>query len=231
MIRTVFTTATVLLAFALGASNVSAQAPLTFTNSAEAVRQYEQGTLETLRERCTHLRSDTLRERPDIADMANGFIAVLDDKPQGPRYSLLAYDKDKRSFTLIDGQRLGRDIRLLVPLALPRDYANCRIVRNGQAQEFLEVVQIARNEPSGSDTLTRLHGTILDAAKPEARVVPALEGHPLCTNPSPKAGAGAVRANIQVLGNGEAYVLDTCSDAMLYLSERVQQQLRKVLRR
>lgn len=217
------------LALTLAAGSACAQAPLRLSNSTEALRQYEQGTFDSLRERCARIRSDAVRERAEVAEIANGFVAVVEDNRRGQqRYSLFAYDRDTRLFTLIDGQRLGRDARLTLPLALPRDYANCRIVRNAQAQEFVEVVHLNRNALSSVDTANRLHDDTLAAARALATTMPATDGHRLCANP---ARSGAARTHTQLLSDGHALVLGTCPDAVLYLAERTDRLLHKVFGR
>lgn len=193
------------------------------------MRLYEQGTFDSLRERCVHVRSDAVRERVEVADITNGLIAEHEDSRRGQqRYSLFAYDKDKQVFTLIDGQRLGRDARLTLPLALPRDYAYCRIVRNSESQESLEVVHVARNEMANLDKARRQYDDLLVAAKPQARTVPANEGKVLCANP---ARSGVIRARTQLLGEGGALSLEACPDALLYMSERADRLLRSVFGR
>ncbi len=217
------------LLLALAAGGACAQAPLRMSNSEEALRQYEQATLDSLRERCAHTRSEALRERADVADIRNGFVTTAEDSRRGQqRYSLFAYDRDKRLFTLIDGQRLGRDARLTLPLALPRDYAYCRIVRNAQAQEFVEVVHVARNEVSSIDAANRMHDNMRQAARPLADTRPAAEGPLACANLN---RSGAAIAPTQLLSDGEAWTVPSCPDALLYMAERTDRLLRKVFGR
>lgn len=217
------------LALTIAAGGVRAQAPPRLSNSTEAVRQYEQGTFDSLRERCTHIRSDAVRERAEVAEITNGFLAMVEDNRRGQqRYALFAYDRDSRVFTLIDGQRLGRDARLTLPLALPRDYANCRIVRNARAQEFVEVVHLHRNALSSVEAANRLYDDTLSATRALATTMAATEGHRLCTNPT---RSGAARAHTQLLSDGQALALGSCPDAVLYLAERTDRLLHKVFGR
>lgn len=201
------------------------------SNSDEAIRQYEQGTLATLRARCFQQRIPSLQTRAEFAGISNG--AVLVQRPSGlnGRYTLIAYDKDNRSFHFIDGQALGRGARLQVQLALPRDYANCRILRDAQAREFLEVHAVARNDLSAAEAMQQLYDEVLRAHPPLlAADGTHLAGFapPLCANaPAPVAGSN----QLSVRANGAAVRLASCSDAMVYVAERMDALMRKVFGR
>ncbi len=220
-----------LLGPVLAAQPTWAQSSLGMTNSDEAIRQYEQGTLETLRARCAHQRSEPLRNRAEFSGVTNGVVSVQATSGPTARYALLAYDKDKRIFQFVDGQALGRNARLVLPLVLPRDYANCRIVRNAQAQEFLEVHLIARNEVSTAEAMQRLYDEVTIAAQtltPSSASDPGASPTPLCAN-APAAGTGQSQLHMRVAGAPLA--LAFCSDAVMYIGERMEVLMRKVFGR
>lgn len=152
-----FIKAVALTAFVLVAKGALAQAPIQFVNTQAAVLRYEFDTLETLRDRCQSLKADTLQTRPEAVAMANGYLSEQSSTPGKPAgYSLFGFDQDTRAFFLIDGQPLGKASRLTLQLALPRDYARCRIVRSSAGSEMLEVVHFERNSASDVQTMQRL---------------------------------------------------------------------------
>lgn len=142
--------------FLPGAWPASAQPPLQFNNTPQALRQYEQSTLESLRQRCASAKDSGYASAPELLQLRNGFAEIGPLVPQSGRYDVFVFDQDKRSFILIEGQSLRPDERLHLRLALPRDYARCRIVRESSGAERLEVVHTERNYVSDAQVAQRL---------------------------------------------------------------------------
>lgn len=142
--------------FLVNATQVSAQAPIQFTNSKEAIRQYEESTFEGLRERCKVKPGTDLAARDELTAIREGFVAINTSKQANWHYEVFAFDAEKRTFFLIDGQSLRRDIPLQIKLALPRDFARCRIIQSPHQPDQLEIVHIERNYPGDTQKMRAL---------------------------------------------------------------------------
>lgn len=215
----------VLAALVVPLQGAKAQPPIEFRNTTEAVKLYEAGMLDTLRERCPVVKSDTLLSRPEPLSLLNGYTFVAEAQATVGRYSMFVYDQDKRSFFLVDGQNLTRDGRLTVPLALPRDYARCRIVRSSTGLEQLEVVHIEKNYPTDLLAMQRL---VDDAKELGAELVAASRAAPGSSCDS-TAYPGAPLD--QLKANGISLPLSGCHPAALSLRDRMTRLLRKVYER
>src|SRR3990167_4289283 len=148
--------------FVLAHGAVLAQPPVQFNNSQQALQQYEASTLESLTERCTATKTEQYQSPEEVRSLRNGYVDVAEQNPQTGLYSIFVFDQDKRSFTLVDGQVLKPNGRLLLRLALPRDYGRCRLVRDAQGTERLEVVHLERNYVSDAQRMQRLRKESLD---------------------------------------------------------------------
>lgn len=196
-----------------------AQPPIQFSNSKEALKRYEDSTLDSLRERCTPKKSPDLWAREELQTIRNGYVLVNDRMAQPGRYEIFAFDRDKRIFYLFDGQTLERANRLHLKLALPRDYARCRLVRGANGAEQLEVVHIERNYPSESQKAQRLLDEIRD-----------LRGDEPPSSAVPAQCAGTAWKD-RVLVEGNAVPLAGCGEVSQSLRERLGRVLRKVYER
>lgn len=197
-----------------------AQPPVQFNNSQQALQQYEASTLESLMERCTSVKTEHYLSPDEVRTLRNGYVDVAEQHPQTGQYSIFVFDQDKRSFTLIDGQVLKPGGRLQLRLALPRDYGRCRLVRDAQGIERLEVVHLERNYVSDAQRMQRLRKESLDLA---ASVSPAPQPT-ACQDgkPAPRSLAGRVWLD------GKAQELLACNEAQLALHERMRKLARKV---
>lgn len=201
------------------------QPPIQFNNTQEALKLYENSTLDSLRERCTAKKSADLWARDELQALRNGYVLVNEAMAQPGRYEVFAFDRDKRTFYLIDGQSLERNNGLLLKLALPRDYARCRIVRGSTGTEQLEVVHIERNYPSESLKAQRLLDELRDlAAEGPADTVRTAQ----C---AVRIGPPGVPLKDRVLVQGQAVSLPGCGEVQLSLRERLGRVLRKVYER
>ncbi|MDP3653417.1 MAG: hypothetical protein Q8R67_17255 [Rhodoferax sp.] len=200
------------------------QPPIQFNNTQEALKLYEDSTLDSLRERCSAKKFPDLWAREELQALRNGYVLVNEAMAQPGRYEVFAFDRDKRTFYLIDGQSLERNNRLHLKLALPRDYARCRIVRGSAGAEQLEVVHIERNYPSESLKAQRLLDELRDlAAQGLTGPVPAAQ----C---AVRTGPGT-RLNDRMLVQGKDLSLADCGEAQQSLRERLGRVLRKVYER
>ncbi len=203
----------------LQSSGVGAQAPIQFNNSKEALKLYEDSTVDSLRERCTPKKSLDLWAREELQAIRNGYVLVNDRMAQPGRYEVFAFDRDKRIFYLFDGQTLERSNRLYLKLALPRDYARCRLVRGANGAEQLEVLHIERNYPSESQKAQRLLDELRDLGRagPSGSAVAA------------QCADAAWKDRVMVEGN--AVPLAGCGEVSQSLRERLGRVLRKVYER
>lgn len=215
MIRVITRFAVFLLAHGV----VWAQPPVQFNNSQQALQQYEASTLESLMERCTATKTEQYQSPEEVRSLRNGYVDIAEQNPQTGLYSIYVFDQDKRSFTLIDGQVLNRNGRLLLRLALPRDYGRCRLVRDAQGVERLEVVHLERNYVSDAQRMQRLRKESLDlvASAPAAQLPACQDG-----KPAQRSLAG------QVWMDGKPQTASVCQDAQLALLERMRKLARKV---
>lgn len=193
----------------------SAQAPITFTNSPEAVRRHEEDLLDGLRARCETVKSVNLFLRAEMSAVRNGYLSVQALPKEPWRYEAFAYDQDKRSFVLVDGQRLGKGVRLTLKLALPRDYARCRIVHDGTGGEFLELVHRDSNAPGEGQAMDRLLRHARDVAAEQAL---SAANHGACAAPSRRDRVVSLAAELD---------LPSCVDA----SDAVLERMNRVVRR
>ena len=213
---------------ALVAGRVAAQAPLQFANTPEAVRLYEEGLLEQLRTKCSAKKYDGLLGREELTGLRNGYITVYEHLPEPGRYSVFAYDQDKRSFVLIDGQRLTRNVRLTLKLALPRDFARCRVVRDATGFEQIEVVHRETTAASESQVLDRF---IKDAAELSAQLAGLDKtSGPAVVCAAPGAGQAPAPADRTVVLSKVLEHLG-CRDAAIALRERMDRLVRRVFER
>ncbi len=202
-----------------GASAAHAQAPIEFTNSPEAVRLYEESTLESLRSRCDSLKASGLMSRPEVQGLKNGFVSVHAFAKDPNRYAAYVYDQDKHTFLLLDGQRLGRGARLTLPLALPRDYGRCRIVRDVEGFEQLELVHRDLTAQSDAQAFDRLLKETADWTGPADTPCP----QPL------KADGG--RSVDRVVVQGKQVTFPACSDGGMSVRDRMDKLVRRVFER
>lgn len=199
----------------LSISPAFAQAPIQFSNSAEAVRLYEERTLEQLRERCSVQKSTGLFGRDEVAALKQGYASAHGYARDPNRYSVYIYDADKRTFTLLDGQRLARGTRLTVPLALPRDYAYCRIVRDSQGYEQLEVLHKQLTATSDGQAFDRL---LADAADLASTAPPAC----------PADAKNTLPFTDRIVLRGKQIAFPVCHDTAISLRERMDRLARRV---
>lgn len=204
--------------FVLVHGAVLAQPPVQFNNSPQALQQYEASTLDSLTERCTASKTEHYQSPEEVRSLRNGYVDVADQNPQTGLYSIFVFDQDKRSFTLIDGQVLKPNGRLWLRLALPRDYGRCRIVRDAQGAERLEVVHLERNYVSDVQRIQRLRKESLDLAVT------------LAATPQPAICQDAKLAG-RVWVDGKPHALTSCPDAQLALHTRMRKLVRKVFER
>lgn len=216
MIRVITRFAVFLLAHGV----VWAQPPVQFNNSQQALQQYEASTLESLMERCTATKTEQYQSPEEVRSLRNGYVDIAEQNPQTGLYSIYVFDQDKRSFTLIDGQVLNRNGRLLLRLALPRDYGRCRLVRDARGVERLEVVHLERNYVSDAQRMQRLRKESLDLAA----AVPVAPQPPACQDgkPAQRSLAG------QVWVDGKPQTTSACQESQLALHERMRKLARKV---
>lgn len=196
-----------------------AQAPIEFTNSPEAVRLYEESTLESLRNRCESVKASGLMSRPEVQALKNGFVSVHGFAKDPNRYAAYLYDQDKHSFVLLDGQRLGRGVRLTVPLALPRDYGRCRIVRDVEGFEQLELVHRDLTAQSDAQAFDRLLKEAVDWTGP---------GDAPCAQPLKTDGA---RTADRVVLQGKLATFPSCSEGGMSVRDRMDKLARRVFER
>lgn len=212
------------LFLSMGTLCLHAQPPIQFSNSKEAIRQYEESTIETLRERCKPQQSADLALREELVGIRDGFIAIRPEKNQSGHYEVFAFDSDKRSFFLIDGQTLLGNTPLKIKLSLPRDYARCRLVQNPQQADLLEVVHIERNYQG-------------DAQKMRALIQRANDLRTAATNPSGRAACerfpieSPARSEDKIIANGSVITPNACDPALRDTHERMAKLVRKVFER
>lgn len=199
---------------------VFAQPPVQFNNSQQALQQYEASTLESLMERCTATKTEHYQAPEEVRSLRNGYVDIAEQNPQTGLYSIYVFDQDKRSFTLIDGQVLNRSSRLLLRLALPRDYGRCRLVRDAQGVERLEVVHLERNYVSDAQRMQRLRKESLDLAAS----APAAPQPSICQDNKPAQRSLAGRVWV----DGKPLDTAACNDAQITLHERMRKLARKV---
>lgn len=192
-----------------------AQAPIQFSNSTKAIKQYESSTLESLVERCPVVRAESYQAPDEVRAMRNGFVDVMTQNPQTGLYSVFVFDQDKRSFILVDGQALSRDKKLSLRLVLPRDYGRCRIVRTPQGAEMLEVVHVERNYVSDVQRMQKLSKELL-----KLQAAGALQ-------PAACAATAGVQ-NVQFMDAGNRVSLNVCHEATATMVERLRKTVRKV---
>ena len=192
----------------------AAQAPIQFTDSAAAIRQYEERTLENLRESCKTQKGEWLFDRTEITSMRHGFVSARAYVKDPNRYSMYLYDGEKHSFLMIDGQKLSRGSRLTIPLALPRDYAYCRIVRDSQGTERLEVLHRVLGAPSEAMAFDRLLKDAADLA--------SFTSAPSCPAPA------KLSFTDRLVLNGKEVKFSGCLDAATSLRERMDKLVRRV---
>ena len=191
-----------------------AQAPIQFTDSAAAIRQYEERTLENLRDNCKTQKGEWLFDRAEITSMRHGFVSARAYVKDQNRYSVFIYDGDKHNFLMIDGQKLSRGSRLTIPLALPRDYAYCRIVRDSQGSERLEVLHRVLGAPAEAQAFDRL---LKDAGELATLTPPA-------NCPAPAKLSFSDRLVLK----GTEVKFSGCMDAATSLRERMDKLVRRV---
>lgn len=208
MIR-VFTIALLLPVMAL------AQAPIQFSNSPTAIKQYESSTLESLVERCSVVKVESYKAPEEVRALRNGFVDVMAQNPKTGLYSVFVFDQDKRTFTLVDGQALSRDKKLSLRLVLPRDYGRCRLVRTPEGAEMLEVVHSERNYVSDVQRMQKLSKELLELSAASAQ------------QPSSCAAASSVQ-DVQFLNSGNRITLNVCHEATAAMVERLRKTVRKV---
>lgn len=201
--------------FVLAHGAVLAQPPVQFNNSQQALQQYEASTLESLTERCTATNTEQYQSPEEVRSLRNGYVDVAEQNPQTGLYSIFVFDQDKRSFTLVDGQVLKPNGRLLLRLALPRDYGRCRLVRDAQGVERLEVVHLERNYVSDAQRMQRLRKESQDLATS------------VQATPQPPACQDAKLAG-RVWAEGKPQTPASCQEAQLALHERMRKLVRKV---
>ncbi len=192
-----------------------AQAPIQFTNSPKAIKQYESSTLESLVERCPVVKAETYKTPEEVRSLRNGFVDIVSQNAQTGLYSVFVFDQDKRSFILVDGQVLSREKSISLRLVLPRDYGRCRLVRTPQGTEMLEVVHTERNYVSDVQRMQRLSKELLDLSFAGAQ------------QPAVCAAASEVR-DIQFLDAGNRISLNMCHEATSAMVERLRKTVRKV---
>jgi hypothetical protein len=198
-----------------------AQPPIKFVNSAEAVKRYEIGMLDALRERCPTLQAQDLWDRPEHSSIRSGFIYVQDKLPVAGQYRAMAYDQDTGKFTIVEGQLLSRGLRLTLKMALPRDYARCRIVTDPRGAEFLEIATFERTYASESLTFKKLLKDAQGMANRQASS--GEEPVPGCDALKP---TGGVRSRL--LLQGAEVELSECLDSTHLLRARMARVLHRV---
>ena len=160
-----------------------------------AVLQYEAGQLRSLQERCRKEQTASW-DQWESAGMAAGWV-LQTRRPAKPGQSA-AYarvDLDKRVAHWVDHQGLDGSQRLHLKMALPRDYARCRVVMGAQGQLRLEVAHQA---------------TLLDArAKELFAQMGAAQADTSC---------GSRDSALVVFRSGEGAAWPMCTDAQKMLS-------------
>lgn len=199
----------------LVAAPAFAQAPIQFSNSTEAIRLYEERTLEQLRERCSVQKSNGLFGREEVVALRQGYASAHGYARDANRYSVYIYDAEKRTFTMLDGQRLARGARLTVPLALPRDYAYCRIVRDSQGYEQLEVIHKELTATGDGQAFDRL---LSDAADLAGATPPAC----------PADAKNTLPFIDRIVLRGKQVAFPVCHDTAISLRERMDRLARRV---
>lgn len=129
--------------YAQAPARAQAHQPGPLRSEPAAVLQYEAGQLRTLQERCRKEQTDGW-EQWERAGAISGW--VLQARQAGKPGQSAAYarvDLDKRMAHWVDHQGLDGSQRLHLKLALPRDYARCRVVMGAQGQLRLEVAHQA----------------------------------------------------------------------------------------
>ena len=198
-----------------------ARPPVTFGNSNEAVKLYQESAIDALRERCTSLKSDALLDRPEVLAIRNGYVLVQDRPAEAGRYTVFVFDQDKRTFWMIDGQAMQRNLVVGLKLALPRDYARCRIVKGSNGQEQIEVVHTERNHPAYAVSIQRL---MKEAAEIADLGQPASAAAAACAATSTRPW---VPLNDRLLVGGKLVVWRVCHDVSTVLRERLARLVRK----
>lgn len=191
-----------------------AQAPIQFSNSPKAIKQYESSTIESLVERCPVVKAESYKSPDEVRTLRNGFVDVVTQSPQTGLYSVFVFDQDKRSFILVDGQVLSRDKKLSLRLVLPRDYGRCRLVRTPQGAEMLEVVHTERNYVSDVQRMQKLSKELLELSAAAAQ------------QPAACAAAAGVQ-DIQFWDAGNRVSLNMCLEATAAMVERLRKTVRK----
>nr|WP_315464234.1 hypothetical protein [uncultured Rhodoferax sp.] len=192
-----------------------AQAPIQFSNSPKAIKQYESSTLESLVERCSVVKAEGYKTPEEVRGLRNGFVDVVPHNPQTGLYSVFVFDQDKRSFVLVDGQLLSRDKKLSLRLVLPRDYGRCRLVRTPQGAEMLEVVHTERNYVSDIQRMQKLSKELMEL-------------HAAAAQQPAACGAAAGAQDVQFLEAGNRVSLNLCHEATAAMVERLRKTVRKV---
>ena len=194
-----------------------ARPPVTFGNSSEAVKRYQESAIDALRERCARLKSDALLDRPEVSALRNGYVMVQDRPAEPGRTTVFVFDQDKRTFWMIDGQAMQRKLTVGLKLALPRDYARCRIVKGSAGQEQIEVVHTERNHPAYAVSFQRLMKEAVEIADSGP---PAIAASAACSRPW-------VPLNDRLLVGGKLVAWPVCHDASILLRERLARLVRK----
>jgi len=186
-----------------------------YSNDPERI--YEESTIEGLRQRCTAKQFPRMDDRDEIRDIANGYVVhrVGAGSNGVPVYMTYSFNNDKRQFVSMKGQRLRKDNRLGLKLALPRDYARCRIVSDGVGGEFLEVVSIDRTSHAAARDMQKM-AKDLDLRMSEliAAGGPGAPGGPVCP---PSAASQAERIIVQ----GSVVQAPVCVDSVANLKSRM----------
>lgn len=204
-----------------------AQPPIQFVNSSEAVRRYEAGMLDGLRERCASTQALDLWDRAEHRAIANGFIYVQDKRPVPGQYVAMAYDQDAGKFTLIEGQALGRDVRLTLKMALPRDYARCRIIIGPTGTEYLEVATFERTYSTESLAFKKLLAEAQELAQRQVTLAVGLPDAPPQRCEPPKPGPSGAFSS-KLIAQGAPVALSECQEATHALRARMVRVLRRV---
>lgn len=208
-----------------------AQPPIQFVNSAQAVQNYEDSTLESLLQRCTTRSFTDLWDREEVRAVRNGYTLMQQRSGASQPYSIFVFDQDKRSFLLIDGQSLDRNARLVLKLALPRDYSRCRVVRSPNGFEQLEVVHMERNAMSDMQNFQRMMKDLEPLAYgrgPSVSTSLITPPEPVC----PPTGKVAPASPIDRLVVQESVLeFPACSASVQNLRQRMDRQIRKVFDR
>lgn len=199
-----------------------ARTPMSLGNSSEALRQYQDSTIDSLRERCARIQADGLPQRPERRAIRNGYVLTQGQPDDPGRYTVFAFDQDRRLFWMIDGQVMARSLRPTLKISLPRDYARCRFVRDPAGLEQFEVVHAERNRPSDA----RVIGRLIQDARDLALQGPtsAVMGAGKCATPS---GRPSTTPDDLLLVDGEPLTWRACHEPTLLVRDRLARLVRR----